>query len=636
MKKENLFKGQENDEHKVFSSIEDQILHRPGMYIGNTNSVMKDLSIFEEGQFIERELELIPAIAKLVEEVIVNSVDEHIRTGDKKLRGWTLNKIEVSLSNDGLLKVKDNGGITSKRHSTGVLPIELIFGKLFSSSNYDDTKERKVVGLNGVGAALTNLFSTSFQVKSADKNNLVQVNWTNNKKDQAKPLIKKSRDHFTEITAQLDLSRFGVDHVPYGVMKYIERLVIVQAASNPGLAITFNDEEFKFKSFLEYVKLYGEATQIMGEENEDWEVYITPSNGNPLRYAIVNGAECNSGNHIRHMDWIISRELDKPIAKHKLDTVTRHMVKMEYSFFINMKIDKPNYADQAKTELTNEMVNSKQNKDGKLRDYEISAKLIREIQGSFILDGIKLAHEERNAAQNSKELKKRAGELKKTSAKTVKKLLDAGAKKSSERKQCELWIFEGLSAGSGFRPNRDPKFQGCYFLKGKCVNSLEMSTMDVLKNQEFSDIIIGLGLDPREPSNLSTLRYDKVIISTDQDVDGHSIFGQLFTLFSTHFPEMVKQGKIYRAKSPLHKAKKGKEVKYFYDTNEFNKWYKGKNGYETSYFKGLGSLEKEDYKIMIQESHLEQYTMSDDGMELLTSFMQSDSKNRKKILETSV
>jgi DNA gyrase/topoisomerase IV subunit B len=631
-----LFKGQENDEHKVFDSVESQILHRPGMYIGNTNSVMKDISIYEEGAFIERELEIIPGIAKLVEEVVVNSVDEHIRTCNKKLRGWTLNKIEVSLSEEGLLKVRDNGGITSKKHSTGMYPIELIFGKLFSSSNYDDTKDRRTVGLNGVGGSLTNLFSKSFQVKSADKKNVVQVNWKNNKSEQLPTIAKKSKDHFTEITAQLDLERFGVDKVPYGVMKYIERLAIVQAASNPGLEITFNDEVFKFKNFLEYVKLYGETKQILGEENEDWEVYITPSNGNPLRYAIVNGAECNNGNHIRHMDWIISRELDKPIAKHKLDTVTRHMVKAEYSFFINMKIDKPNYADQAKTELTNEMVNAKTGKDGKLRDYEISNKLIKQIQGSFILDGIKRAHEERNAQQNSKELKKRAGELNKTSAKTVKKLLDAGAKKSAERKKCELWIFEGLSAGSGFRPNRDPEFQGCYFLKGKCVNSIEMSTIDVLKNKEFSDIIVALGLDVRNPKDLSKLRYGKVIISTDQDVDGHSIFGQLITLFTTHFPEMVEQGMIYRAKSPLHKAKKGKNTHYFYNTEEYTKFMKNKKGYETSYFKGLGSLEKEDYKVMIQESHLEQFTMSDDGMDLLSAFMQSDSKKRKLILESQV
>jgi len=622
------------EEHKVFETVEEQALHRPGMWIGSTKTSIRPISVIDDTGFAEKELEIIPAVAKLVEEIIVNSADEHVKTQNKALRGWTLNKIDITLTSNGHLTVRDNGGITSKLHSSGAYPVEVIFGKLFSSSNYDDTKVRTTVGTNGVGSSLTNLFSNRFSVQSADGKNEVDVTWTDNKSKMSKPIVTATSEHYTKVYAELDLSRFDIETIPFGIMKYTERLAIILAASYPGLEVNFNGEQYKFQNFKEYVDLYGNGKEIIGEKTADWEIYIAPAYGTPRRYAIVNGAECNEGTHIKQAETIINKRVQAMVDKLKLSTITSHMMKTQYTVFINMKVNQPQYSSQAKTELTNEMATVLPNGDKKW--ITISGKLSDQIKSSFIVDQLKQADaDKKNSLQNQK-VQQKAKLLNKTSAKTVKKLLDAGAKTKAERKKCELWIFEGESAGAGFRPARSPKHQGCYFLKGKCVNSINMPTLKVLNNQEFSDIVIALGLDPRDPSNISKLRYGKIIISTDADVDGFSIFGQLYTLFAIHFPALLDAGMVYRAKSPVYRATKGKDNQYFYRVDDYIEFTKKNKGYKGKYFKGLGSLQKADYKAMISESKLERYSLDDESLEIVHAFMGKDAKPRKRLLESEV
>lgn len=624
------------DEHKVFETVEEQALHRPGMWVGSRKSQLRQLAIFADEQFKDTEVEIIPAVAKLVEEVIVNSADEHVRTKDGKLRGWTLDKIKIKLDETGKLSVWDNGGITSQLHSTGMYPVELIFGKLFSSSNYDDTEARATVGTNGVGASLTNLFSKEFKVTSADGKNQVQISWSDNKNNRTEPVITKSKEHFTLIEAHLDIARFDIESIPFGIMKYIERMSIILAASYPGLEVEFNGDSYKFSSFLEYAKLYG-FTDLFGEKNESWEVYVAPTYGaEPRRYAIVNGAECNDGTHIKHLDMLVRWHVGQALKKAKIDNVTAQMIQSSYHAIVNITIDKPEYSSQSKTELTNEIF--KIGKDGKKTNLTRTAKFVEQLENGPIAKYVIEQAKEKDAFLNSKELAKKAKELSKKSAKTIRKLIDAGESSKAKRKDCELWIFEGASAGSGFRANSKPMIQGCYLLKGKCKNSLGMSTLAVMGNQEFADITVALGLDPRKPHDLSGLRYGKVVISTDMDYDGHSIFGQILTFFAIHYPAMLEAGMIYRAMSPIYKATKAKQTLYFYSYEEFDKWSASKDskGYEITYFKGLGSLEKSDYATMLKDSRLQQMQLDEAGLQLIHAFMGPDSAPRKRLLEANV
>ena len=623
----------QSDEHKLFSTPEEQALHRPGLWIGSTKSNLKSIAILQDGEFIDKELEIIPAVAKLIEEVIVNSSDEHLRTKDKSLRGWTLDKIHVKLDEHGNFSVHDNGGITTKRHSTGLLPVEVIFGEFFSSSNYEDNKERVTVGLNGLGSSLSNLFSKRFKVTSADAKQCVEVTWSENKSIQSEPIITECSEHFTRIEAELDLARFDIETIPYGIIKYIERLSMLLAAANPGLEVTFNDDVYAFKNFKEYVDMYN--LPVIGEKNASWEIYMSPTNGSEAkRYAIVNGAECNSGTHIQHIEMLMNWHLTEALKRAKITNITAQQIKASYTVFMNISIDKPEYSSQSKTELTNSIYRMENDKK---KNLARSVELQKQIESGAIFQSLVQWSKDKEQLLNSKEFQKRAKELKSQSAKTIKKLIDAGAQKKSERKDCELWIFEGQSAGSGFRSgNADPKHKGCYFLKGKCLNTIEMSTMKVLGNEEFSDIVVALGLNVRNQDDLSGLRFGKIIVSTDADQDGASIFGQVMTLFAIHFPSIVKAGMLYRAISPIYRVTKGSDKKYFYSVKEFEEFSEKNKGWHAKQFKGLGSLTKDDYKVMLNASTLERMILDDKAIETITAFMGSNSAPRKRLLESEV
>lgn len=635
MARDNSLLKQSTDEHKVFDTVEEQILHRPGQWIGAKQTVSDEQYILDGDVFIEKDIQMNKALAKLIEEVVINSADEHVRTkNDPKKRGWILNKIDVTVNKNGLISVHDNGGITTEKHSTGPRAVEVIFGSLFSSSNYDDTVERKTAGTNGVGGSLANLFSTSFTVETADKINSLSVTWNENKSIKSEPIVKSSPLHYTKIDYQLELSRFNLTEVPFGVIKYIERLCAVLAASNPGLQVSFNGRIFKFNSFVEYVKLYGDA--ILVEENDiKWKLIVAPTLGltEPRVIGIVNGAECHKGTHIKMATKIIGRVLQGELESKKINSLSSNKIASSYHMYISMEVDKPEYTAQNKDELANELFEIR---DGRKRSYSLTRAFEKSIIDSTIFKYLEQLATAENAALNSAELKKAVKDMKKSKPRSIEKLLDATESILAKRQEnCELWIFEGESAGSNFRSSRLQKIQGSYFLKGKMKNTAKLSILQITKNAEIADIMVALGLDPRNPSDLSNLRFNKVIFCTDMDYDGFSIAAQGYTLFATHYPELVAKGFFYRAITPLWKAEKSKkETQYFFSNEEFNKWSatKSSSGYETTYFKGLGSLDKNDYRMILREKTvLEQLTLTDDALERIDIFMKKEDENKKKL-----
>lgn len=628
----------QTDEHKVFETVEEQVLHRPGMWIGSTKLQPKELYLYDrdDQQFNTKSVDFIPALAKLIEEVIVNAADEHVRTkANPKLRGWVLNQIKVDVQESGLITVQDNGGISIYKHSTlGTYSLENIFGKLFSSSNYEDDKDRATVGTNGVGASLANLFSKTFSATTADGQKELTISWFDNKsrKEVSEPVA--SKEHFTKIQYQLELERFGLEELPVGIIKYVEKLCMILAASYPGLEVIFNDETFKFASFKDYVKLYQDEV-LIGEKNAHWEVYLAPTYGEPARrFGIVNGAECNDGTHIRMINQIINEVLDQKCKAHKpkISNLTAKQLQDSYHAYINITVDKPEYNSQAKTELTTS-VDWYDTVMKKKRWLPITDKNKKAVADSDIFIYLKELASQKENATNSKEFQNKARELNKKSAKNIRKLLDAGISKASERKNCELWIFEGESASSGFRTNRyDPQYQGSYMLRGKSKNTADMGTLKVLDNEEIADIVIALGLDVRNPHDLSKLRYGKVILCTDMDFDGDSIIGQLLTLFAVHFPDLLKRGFIYRAISPLYKCTNKKEKKYFYTNASYNEWAKNNSrGWSIDYFKGIGSLEKADYKELLWNTKLQQFQFDDHAMYMIGTFMKKAPTHKREL-----
>lgn len=619
------------EKYKSLTDIE-HVVRKPGMYIGNTNPESKQEYIIEDGRFVEKEIEYIPGVLKLVDEILSNSVDEHRRHVQEGRKAKdSLNEISVTVNADGLVSVFDNGGIPVEFHKVeGCYLPEMLFGRLRSSSNYDDTDDRIVIGSFGVGGSLTNIFSSEFIVETSDKKNSYKQTWKNNLSEKSEPIIKKSKDGYTRITFQLDMSKFSQSTIGYGLMKLIEKKCIIAAAANPGLSVTFNGELFAFNSFKEYVDLYGYET--IGESNKDWEFYIAeaPGGTGDKSFSIINGAACEKGTHVKHLERRVSERIESVLKKTYKIEYSLRSIKKHYVTFINANVVNPAYDSQTKETLVSRFSIQKGNEWLKRK---ISKKTWYEIETSSIVDNIVEYSKSKEAEAERAQVKKMSKELSSTSIRKVSKLIDANCSKSSDRKNAELWLFEGDSAAKGFRSSRDPKTQGSYSLKGKVMNTVYMSSLSVLKNKELADIIIALGLDINDKDNMKNLRYGRVIMCSDADVDGYSICGQLITFFATHFPKLVEEGRLFRAESPIVKASKGKATKLLYNLAEYRAFSAANKGWEYDYCKGLGSLEKTDYRYMLNEPRLERMVLNDLGLKAIKGWMGNNSKTRKQFLE---
>lgn len=618
--------------YQELSEIE-HVLKRPGMWIGSMVSEETTIPVFEDGHFIDRTIEYVPGLIKLYDEIISNSVDEHKRTRNQK-NG--LSKINITVTENGVLTCTDNGGIPIEFHKdAGMYVQEMLFGKLRAGSNFDDTEQRETVGQNGVGASLVNVMSKRFSVWSADGKNEAIVEWTNNMNDKSEIQVKKSKRKGTSVVAEIELSRFGIDTLPFGVIKLIERRCIIAAASNPGLEIVFNNETYKFNSFKEYVDMYG--LSVVGEKNDDWEFYIgfaeDVKDGNKF-YGIVNSAECNMGTHMHHIENITYlRVSDIMTKRHNINDVTKKLVSSHAVYFVNITVGNPTYDSQSKTKLTTDLGYAFYDKENdKKRWPSISKRTTRQLQDSELVQYVVNYYERVQEAKEREELKNKVKDTRKKSIASIEKLVDANASGKKARQECELWLFEGASAGAAFRVSRSPKTQAAYFLRGKVRNTIGMKPLDVMKNQELSDIVKASGLNILDPDDLSNLRYGKFVICTDADVDGASIVGQIVTFFAVHFPKLITEGYVYYSKSPIIKSKKKKDVKYFYSLADYNEFTAKNKGYTHEYFKGLGSLEKEDYRNMLQKPVLEQFTMTADDFTILKAWMGGDSSKRKSML----
>ena len=332
----------------------DHILHRPSMYVGSTKEETSQMFLYDdsEGKMTYKEVNYVPAMLKIIDEVISNSCDEYRR--DTNLG---LNKLSVIIDKCGQVIVRDNGGIPIVIHKDAqcYLP-EFIFGRLRTSSNYDDTEDRNVIGTNGVGSALANIFSTQFIIESADGKKRFYRSWSNNMKtlnDDIK--IEKCKDHFTQTKLFVDFSKFDVKYkeFPETFIDIIEKRCIDAAASNPGLNVTFTytnsnktirESKWKFNKFEDYIELYSEfidISQAISFEDELKRVWIYPD-GN-INVGFVNGAECSKGTHFKGVRQFINNSIGEFLKKkHKID-VSNKGIDGKYSMFGVFTVSNPNY-----------------------------------------------------------------------------------------------------------------------------------------------------------------------------------------------------------------------------------------------------------------------------------------------------
>ena len=591
------------------------VLKRPGMYIGSTkNHESEEWLQNDESRFEKTPVEYNPGFLKLFDEIVSNSVDESKRNSN-------LNQIMVNITHKGEISIFDNGGIPVIIHDElGVYIPEMIFSNLRAGSNFNDDEDRIVAGTNGVGSTLTNIFSLKFRIQTGDGKNEYDQIFENNMSKKSNPKIKPSDRKFTQITYTPDLSRFGMTNIDETHFKMLRKRLIDIAACNSNLRITFNKEKIRFRNFKEYADLYVEGT--MYEKSENWEILVAPSNNGFQTISYVNSVETkDGGTHVYSIhSQLVDKLRDLIKKKHKVEIkpadIRNHMM-----LFVNCTIVNPAFSSQTKEKLITEPKDFGST-------HQISDKFAKQVFSSEVVASILDWIEKKNMAEERAQLRK----LNKNLTAKVLKLIDAKSK--TDREKCSLGIFEGESAISAVRQFRDAQTFGAFPLKGKFLNVSELKNVDIIKSDEVINLMGSLGLKlGEEPANL---RYGKILVYTDADPDGDCIAALLFNFFNKFWPELFRQGNIYKVLTPLVVAKKGKLTEYFYTNEDYKKWELDNDikKWDIEYKKGLASLEDFEYEEIIKNPRLVKITEDSESVQSLKAWFGGDSSARKKKLLT--
>jgi DNA topoisomerase-2 len=589
----------------------EHVLLRPGMYVGSIVPITEEIYVPSGDKFVFKEITYNPAFLKIFDEIVSNSVDEHKR--NPKLT-W----IDIKIENDKVT-IKDNGGIPVEIHKEHKQYIpEMIFSNLKAGSNFDDSEDRVVVGTNGVGSTLTNIFSKEFTISTCDgKKRFIQT-YTNNMDKRTKPKITSAKVNHTEISYLPDYERFGMEGMDTQSLLMIKKRLCDIAASTPSLNITLNGKKIKYRSFKDYALQY--TTPVMFEKSEHWDIGIGLSDRGYQAVSFVNSVETkDGGSHVNYVYWQVVNWLRTAIKKkHRVDVKPSEIANHLF-LFVNCTVINPSFSSQTKEKLITAASDFG-------TSHTLSDKVIRQVLNSEIIQSVLDWIEKKKAAEERAKLRKLNKNLDKSK---VLKLIDA--KKRGDRSKCTLAIFEGDSASSAFRRYRDPQTQGAFPLRGKFINVSGMTPAKAVQNKEVQSLMAALGLKiGHEPKDL---RYGKILLYTDADVDGNSIAALLINFLGKYWPELFEQGKVCKVETPLMVAKRANKTLEFYTEEEYKEWEskeKALSKWNIEYKKGLAALEDAEYKEIIKHPRTFVLTKDNNFIQTLKIWFSGDSEPRKK------
>ena len=600
------------------------VLDNPGMYIGSIEQTDATLWVFQEqeqekdGKIIPKKITYIPALYKLFDEIIVNARDHvirmiHLDSPNKKL----VTSIEVKIDevSGSISLLNDGNGVDVVQHPTEKIWIpELIFANLRSSTNYDKTEKKVVGGSNGVGSKAVFIWSKFAKIETVDHirglkyeqsfhNNLEKIDApiiTNIGKSKAKP--------YTCVTFIPDYARFGIAGLSSDMIALFKKRVYdigaVTDHSAKKIKIDYNGFTVPVKNFQTYIDLYlgskTETPRIYESASERWEYAVAlSSTGEFANVSFVNGiCTYKGGKHVDYIMGQIVRKLVEYIEKKKKVKVNANTIKEQLMLFLRCDIENPTFDSQTK-----DCLNTLVSKFGS--ECSVSDGMIEKIAKMGVMD---MACQLTETKEAGKSKKKMDGSKTKT-VRGIPNLVDANFAGTEQSSKCILILAEGLSAMAGIvsgLKSEDRNVIGIYPLKGKVLN-VRGATRDVLeKNRELADLIKILGLEIGKVYTDANeiqkkLRYGKVMIMTDQDLDGSHIKGLCINLFHSMWPSLYKiPGFLSFMNTPILRASKGKEVRVFYNEGEYKKWLLNmentNKGWALKYFKGLGTSTATEFK----------------------------------------
>ena len=608
-----------NEDNIIHLDDREHIRRRPGMYIGK----LGDGSHSDDGIYV------------LIKETIDNSIDEY-RMGEGKV-------IDVTVA-DGRVIVRDYGrGIPLGKLVDAV-------SILNTGGKYDSKAFKKSVGLNGVGTKAVNALSKEFVVESVREGKVRRVTFRQGHLINDTDIIDapESMKRGTRIEFVPDDSKGLFENYQFRD-DYIETMLRNYAYLNTGLTLNYNGRKFFSKNGL--LDLLTETMTveplypIIHIVGEDIEIALTHTNQTGEEYhSFVNGQHTiQGGTHQAAYREAIGRTIKEFFGKNQdLSDIRNGIVGA-----IAINVEEPVFESQTKVKLgskdmsptggvsVNKFVNDfvGLQLDNYLHKHpEVTEVMLKKIQDSErerkAIAGVTKAARERSKKNLLNNPKLRDCQIHFNDAKPVRSSKDAD---DDLRDETCIFITEGLSASGSITKSRDVRTQAVFSLRGKPLNSYGLSKTVVYENEEFNCLQSALNIE----DGLDELRYNKVIIATDADVDGMHIRLLMLTFFLQFFPDLVKKGHVYILQTPLFRVKNQKETRYCYSEEERLRAIDEISTPEITRFKGLGEISPDEFKGFIgKEIRLDQVTLrKEDAVgDLLNFFMGKNTSERQDFI----
>jgi topoisomerase-4 subunit B len=581
---------------------------RPGMYIGK----LGDGSSPDDGIYI------------LLKEVIDNSIDEHIMGFGKEIR--------VDIDEQGRVEVRDFG--------RGI-PLGKLYdcaAQINTGAKYDSEAFKKSVGLNGVGIKAVNALSGFFEIQAWREGQTKAIEFSRGQvtADMKNPR-REDAPSGTRLAFEMDRTIFPAKAKFKEAI--VEKMCRYYSYLNPGLTVIFNGKKFKSKDGL---------LDLLREEMEDEALYEpihlsgkdievafthTAESGEEY-YTFVNGQNTTQGGtHLQAFREGLVNAI-RGFYKKQYDPAD---IRAGIEAAIVVRVEEPVFESQTKTKLgsasmtpNGESIRTfvgnflKQHLDNYLHKHPKVAEAIQK--------RIQAAERER---KDMKGIQKMARERARQAKVHNKKLRDCRAHLDSKHKQrfdSTLFITEGDSASGSITKSRDVETQAVFSLRGKPLNTFGLAKKIVYENEEFALLQAALGIE----DGIEELRYNKVVIATDADVDGMHIRLLLLTFFLQFFPEVIREGHLYILQTPLFRVRNKKETIYCYDEEAKDKALaKLGKASEITRFKGLGEISPDEFKFMIGPDMRLDHVEFEEGKgtkELLAFYMGKNTPDRQDFI----